>query len=55
MPGEDLHLSMLVRSQAHLNRFAVGEEDACVGRGARHAAPLSCESPPAVAKTSHLL
>jgi integrase len=25
MPGEDLHLSMLVRSQAHLNRCAVGK------------------------------
>jgi hypothetical protein len=24
MPGEDLHLSMLVHAQAHLNRFAVG-------------------------------
>ncbi len=26
MPGEDLHLSMLVRSQAHLNRCAVGAD-----------------------------
>jgi len=24
MPGEDLHLSMLVHTQAHLNRCAVG-------------------------------
>ncbi len=28
MPGEDLHLSMLVRSQAHLNRCAVGSRPA---------------------------
>ena len=26
MPGEDLHLSMLVRLQAHLNRCAVGAD-----------------------------
>ena len=25
MPGEDLHLSMLIRLQAHLNRCAVGK------------------------------
>jgi len=24
MPGEDLHLSMLIHTQAHLNRCAVG-------------------------------
>ena len=30
MPGEDLHLSMLVRSQAHLNRCAVGTDGAFI-------------------------
>ncbi len=54
MPEEDLHLSMLVHTQAHLNRFAVGEEDAREGRVAHRAALLISATSRTTAKYPHL-